>query len=572
MAKKKLYWTIPRYKINREYTFDWSSADTNDWTKVNATITNWVFVNTDRWYQKQQLNWWASTTFTYSSVTYVDSYIWIKASWVWTFNKNNAKVTATALNWVNWESYVWLRFVSSALTTSEEQSLYQEGIRMIWAWSDWIMSSAIAYYDFNWDASDIIWWNNGTVSWATLTQDRFGIANRAYNFTWNTLDKIETGTWLWIALTNWYINLQIKPGLIPTWSDFWEILWVLNSSAQYIIWLMIYQQKWYVTYWVWWANWVLHPTTPIPVLWTDYNVTLVWTPTSITIYINWVQIATWWTWTFAWTIDRIRFWYWKYVWKIEYWILWNKNLSADEVKELYNLSSKKYLYQFKKQLSSNLKDWLVFWWSWDTSWSSYLDASWNWNNWTLVNSPTISRIWQHKQTSFNWSNQRVSFTSNIVWSWTVVSFSLWVKNWLSSQTTDTTIISNQLDSSWLRWFVLAQRPSAWNSWNVFYWDANNNWRWINENLIPLTVWKYEHIAWVINWSTITLYKNWTLFSSATYATPISLTSAWLFSIWAYHNNWTPNRWFNWVIENPMIWNRVLSPLEIQQLYYSQFIS
>lgn len=44
------------------------------------------------------------------------------------------------------------------------------------------MDGVVAYYDFNGDANDIVGGNNGTVTGATLTTDRFGIANRAYSF------------------------------------------------------------------------------------------------------------------------------------------------------------------------------------------------------------------------------------------------------------------------------------------------------------------------------------------------------------------------------------------------------
>ena len=44
------------------------------------------------------------------------------------------------------------------------------------------MDGLVAYYDFRGDANDIISGYDGTVNGATLTTDRFGTANNAYNF------------------------------------------------------------------------------------------------------------------------------------------------------------------------------------------------------------------------------------------------------------------------------------------------------------------------------------------------------------------------------------------------------
>ena len=45
-----------------------------------------------------------------------------------------------------------------------------------------LMDGLVAYYDMRGDANDIVGGNNGTVTGATLTTDRFGFANGAYSF------------------------------------------------------------------------------------------------------------------------------------------------------------------------------------------------------------------------------------------------------------------------------------------------------------------------------------------------------------------------------------------------------
>lgn len=52
------------------------------------------------------------------------------------------------------------------------------------------MDGIVTYYDMNGDANDIVGSNNGTVTGATLTTDRFGNSNRAYSFN-GTTGKID---------------------------------------------------------------------------------------------------------------------------------------------------------------------------------------------------------------------------------------------------------------------------------------------------------------------------------------------------------------------------------------------
>lgn len=173
----------------------------------------------------------------------------------------------------------------------------------------------------NWVSTNIIWTWGKVWSWSA-------------SFNWTT-SNIATLSWLNIPITNYTINVWIKPTSIPTWNDFWEILWVFNSSAQYIVWLMLYQQKYYALQWVWWANWLIQPTSPIPTAWATEMLTVVWSTTAITLYRNWVQIWTAWSWSFSWVINYIKIWNWKYIWLIDEIIIENRNWTIDEIKKQY---------------------------------------------------------------------------------------------------------------------------------------------------------------------------------------------------------------------------------------------
>lgn len=173
---------------------------------------------------------------------------------------------------------------------------------IIWKWS----------FDWNWNDSSWNWYNLTT----SAVSYSMWLSNQWWIFNWSTSTAV-TSTWLNIALTNYTLNVVINPSSIPAWSDFWEIFWVFNTSAQYIIWLMLYQQKYYTLQWVWWANWVIQPNSPTPTAWTRELITVVWSTTAITLYRNWIQIWIAWSWNFSWTVNQIKLWVWKYVWLID---------------------------------------------------------------------------------------------------------------------------------------------------------------------------------------------------------------------------------------------------------------
>lgn len=187
-------------------------------------------------------------------------------------------------------------------------------------------------WNLNGNGNDSSWnWYNLTVSNITYWD---WILNQWWIFNWSTSSAISA-TWLNIPVTNFTLNAVINPTSIPTLSNFWEIFWIFNSSAQYIIWLMLYQQKYYALQWVWWGGGIVQPTTPIPVAWRRELLTVVWSATAITLYRNWIQI---WTarWSFSATINQIKIWVWKYIWLIDEASLSNNNQSNSYIKN-YNL-------------------------------------------------------------------------------------------------------------------------------------------------------------------------------------------------------------------------------------------
>lgn len=70
-----------------------------------------------------------------------------------------------------------------------------------------LFDGLVAYYDMRGDANDIVGGNNGTVTGASLTTDRFGFANSAYSFngTSNHIDAaipVASGAYSSISVIN----------------------------------------------------------------------------------------------------------------------------------------------------------------------------------------------------------------------------------------------------------------------------------------------------------------------------------------------------------------------------------
>jgi hypothetical protein len=539
MARKKLAYSISRNWLTREYLFNWDWLDSNDWTKVNASVINWVYVFSDVWYQKQVLSAWATTTVTYASITYTESYLYYRTvAWVWTFEKNSTKVSSTALTCTNWERYAMLRFYNRTLSQQEIQILNQEWLRQLAWWSDNILSSAIAYYDFNdistpWIAQDVIGWYNGTVSGATPTTDRFWVANRAYSFTWWN-DKIRT--WIWTSVLN--INnphtyfFWIKTAVSSTWQQQSAIYlwnrWVYSPTDH---WDWIEVNSAWTTIWYTQYDWTAVTANFTCNLWQLYHWVAVHDWTNLNLYIDWVLRATvakrapninsasrltfWWpewaetNYWFNWTFEEI--------WVIPRW------LSAWEVKQLYETSKAKYLYPFKKTFPLSLNDWKILHLTGDVNWTTAYDISWNGNNGTLVNSPTISRSGQHKVINLNWSNQYVNIPNSAIFDlqnmtiYSIVKFNIvptsggyvFFEKWPVNTQYSLFI---ELVSS-----VVNLRFRTYNS------------SWIDHHIsvpVSLIAWKQYHIACTYNWTNKKLFLNWVEIWSVPYTETLRTWQNW----------------------------------------------
>lgn len=194
----------------------------------------------------------------------------------------------------------------------------------------WTLTNGLLHYYKLEDGNDFYWTANGTVTGATFSA---GKVNNAGNFSGNSSDKIQTASGLWEALWAFTVNMWVKASSIP-WSWFGELLWAFNSSAQYLIWLMIYQSQWYTLQGIGWVNWVIQSWTPSANTW--YMVTVTSTGTAFSLYINNSLQASWWSGTFSWTIDFIKIGFWTFPWLIDEFSFHDRAITSTERWDLYN--------------------------------------------------------------------------------------------------------------------------------------------------------------------------------------------------------------------------------------------
>ncbi len=111
-----------------------------------------------------------------------------------------------------------IRIYNRTLSSSEINSLYEEG-----GWTN-LNTGLVAYYPFNGNANDESWnGNDGTINGATLTTDRFGNLNSAYQFDGvNNNVTINTLTAMY-GTGSRSLSLWMRPGSTHSRQDLFSI-------------------------------------------------------------------------------------------------------------------------------------------------------------------------------------------------------------------------------------------------------------------------------------------------------------------------------------------------------------
>lgn len=556
------------------YSFVWWSSNKMYWLIRSSTWTSYDLIHNSI----QNANTWEMYTLTYDwstvniykngvldwTKTWVAS-IWNRALWFGRALNNSAPV-------FNWQIQL-ARIYNRALSQDEIQLLYLEGQRKLWPTSiasyPNLLDGIVYYADFKWNAHNLVDGSLATVSWATLTTDRFWNSNSAYRLDWIN-DNINIWNLFSKNIKSFSFWLKLDPSATYNWNTC--ILW-------WTAWLSV---PWWLIR-IWWATWIPNCIT-FSWVWNfslengnmtyTRNVRQMWTFTTDwttwKVYRDWILVYSAST-TYNTLFNDNQTGY--YLWWNEYdntyakfqiWeILWQtKTLSADEVSSLYKLTSQDYIYPSPSYDLLSLREWLVL----DLN-EQWKDLSGSSNHWTLVNAPTVVRQWKAKGLSYNGSNQLISIWSDLWIAWWNITMSAYVKLNTEISSWYYTIIKQNDLTSWVgfqmyyeyNWWtrrLTFQRVRVWIAWNPVYYN--------------ITLWTSNryHLSLVNNTSdnTIKIYLNWVLVWSATSSNlNWSQSEADLTAIWCY---WT-SLYANAKIISPRIRNRALSSTEIQQLYYSQ---
>lgn len=567
MARKKLASSIPRNWLVGEWLLDWNRLDTNDWTKNNWTATNVTYISTDKWYQKQagSFNW-------SSSYITISNNLWL-TSWWWQTISLIAKSLQSKYAYIaDWQTTSWWNERLILINNANTLDIYSS-----WNfYATWIpitnYTHIVLTHNTNWTDTLYVNWifiytNISWTTWNGLNMLRI----------WCPADRTNTALFNWqiqsVRIYNRVLSQQEIQNLYQEWlrqlwqwsdnilssavAQFRSMDW--NTTLSNIIW-------WTTETYVWWTS----ATDNFWITWAITNPNYTWS--SIT-YTTWYTFENswsgWWivtspSWLSATWINRTT--------TLREIFLMNKTLSADEVTELERLCKIKYLYPFKKTFPLNLNDWKVLHLAWDTNWSLALDISWNGNNWTMVGSFPIIRQWQHKLVKLTTSWTYIKDIPNTNLKVTTYSFSCWLyNNW--STYTDWRIFSNLSLWSANFWIDISVDRTTTHKVAIIH----SIW-WSSQVTSVTTTWitnsKWTLLTVTYDWTTqaIKVYFNWVL-------QPTTASTLWNPYTW-YTNTyriwqsvtWNSDTYVNWNISNPILWNRVLSPLEIQQLYYSTFIS
>ena len=537
-----------------EWLLDWNANDTS-WNWNNWTATNVTYVKTYKWYQSQA-----------GSFNGGNSRLSLWTTWIPTWNSNR-----TMCAWISWNK-------------NNNTVIYS-----IW-WSSTDNNMWISIHS-DWQIKAYVYWRADLLSWVDKSWTHFVCAT----LNWTTLsvyvDWILKNTWtyssvnitatnheIWnLSLWHYYLwliqwvrhyNRALSQEEIQTLYLEWQrLLWPTNiaSYPKLFEWLVWYFENltwttelWNIATWikstyVWWTNttdnlWINRAISNPNYTWTSITYTtwytfensgsgwqIVTSPTGLST--TWINRTT--------TLRNI--------------FLFNRTLSSDEITTLQTLCNSDYIYPAPSYDLPNLRDWLVL----DLN-EQWQDLSWNWNHWTLVNSPTLVRQWKAKWLSY-WSNQYIN-----LWTWSQFaptwSFTCWA--WIKTTDNTTPVIMNKKVTNSYAWYYF--HLTSWKiQFNIY--DTTDRY---SRSTETCNDWKYHLVIAVIDktLNQIRLYLDWKecnydVKQTTSFTMPSTDRPMY---IWIAENISQVLWWaFSWNIVNPFMRNWVITSNEMMSMYYSQ---
>jgi hypothetical protein len=199
------------------------------------------------------------------------------------------------------------------------------------------------------------------------------------------------------------------------------------------------------------------------------------------------------------------------------------------------------------------------------NWSA-TDSSWNWNNWVASNVSYVPwRLWS-QCAQFNWSNGYIyhpTFLDTWLTDWTVMF-------WMKTSTVQQGFLIDKTSSNYQYPFELL----IGNDWKIALFLQRDNvyWRNIYQNNISINDWAWHFISLYWAWSSATSVYIWVDLvyqqNRTTLWTPTNSWSIWANSIYDFNiwRRWLWTNYFNWLIDEVIIENRVWTQQEIQKYY------
>ena len=198
----------------------------------------------------------------------------------------------------------------------------------------------------------------------------------------------------------------------------------------------------------------------------------------------------------------------------------------------------------------SLTTWLISYYKLDeNSWTTAFDSVGS-NDWT-INGATWTTGKIGSWLSFDWVNDNVE-NNWLTWLNNTVTVSLWTKIGSSQNSNATYIFSGRWTNARFYLYV-----AEWD-FNARFWSGGNIQTWV-----PYNADQWYHYVWVAdNWN-YTVYLDWDIIDSWTYS---GFIGSW--------DNGSPRfgslitEFFNWEIDEVWIWNRVLTQVEVTELWNS----
>lgn len=572
-------------------TYQWATSyiswnyNTSVWQVSLAIIKdwNWTSVQNGKIHIQRGTNWWGgiflnwdypentdfilkiTNTSSWLFSFYIDDVLqdsWINATWT-SLPWLHLMYATNDTNWVLWNISL-IKLYNKVITSSENFALKAEWLKKFWPWPlqqypelfEWV----VWYWNFrNWNLSNLIDWVNATNNWSTSATDHLGNSDSARSFDWVD-DYISMPSWTSISWSNpRTLNCWIKKTSSTTIKTIYES-WVhalnqvfrLHTSVAtandvYIA----FSNNDYYTPWSVISNWSWHNITVVYDWWTLST-------STVHIYIDWVNqsLTKSWTWTWSantavWTSywgqdTSIRY----FDWIIDNGIIHNKALSSDEVKLLYELTKKKYIYPLAKYTPPSLPK-PVLHIDWNNNWTTWYDSSWNSNNWTGT-AIAMSRINQSNVMGFNGSSSKIDLWDLYSYFINNVSVSIKVK------------ISNSCIYATFWYWYMWYNASTNNIYAEYWW-----WSDISVSHIKDITNKIVTITWTRSstWTGWRLYIDWNFVATNNNTTNMANRDTY----WLWYYRASINQFLSWNIIECKVWNEVLTDEQIQQDYYWTYI-